>query len=124
MTFLGQLLSSISTVGAILAAMAVVALLETVLPLHARGRWHRAHLGPNLALTFITFATNILFNGALVMMLVWLQSTGVGLLSVFELPSPMTVLVVVLVLDFSFYVAHVAMHRIPRSEEHTSELQS
>src|SRR4029453_17725770 len=99
-------LSSISTIGAILAAMAVVALIETAIPLHARGRWHRAHLGPNLALTFITFATNILFNGALVMMLVWLQSTGFGLLNVFELPSPMTVLVVVLVLDFSFYVAH------------------
>src|SRR5262245_304630 len=113
MTLLGQLLSSISTVGAILAVMAVVALLETALPLHARGRWHRAHLGPNLALTFITFATNILFNGVLVMMLVWLQTRGFGLLNVFELPSLTTVLVVVLVLDFSFYVAHMSMHRIP-----------
>src|SRR5262245_1211114 len=113
MTFLEQLTSSVTTVGAILAAMAVVALLETALPLHRRGPGHRAHLGPNLALTFITFATNIVFNGALVMTLVWLQSTGVGLLNVFELPTPMTVLVVVLVLDFSFYVAHVAMHRVP-----------
>src|SRR5262249_15327479 len=67
--------ASISTVGIILAAMAVVALLETAIPLHARGRWHRAHLGPNLALTFITFATNIVFNGALVLTLTWLQST-------------------------------------------------
>jgi len=113
MTFLGQLASSIPTVGAILVAMAVVALLEAALPLHARGRWHRAHLGPNLALTFITFATNIVFNGALVMTLVWLQSEGFGLLNVFELPPPMTVLVVLLVLDFAFYVAHVAMHKIP-----------
>src|SRR5262245_15345308 len=113
MTFLGQLSSSISTVGAVVAAMAIVALLETALPLRARGRWRRAHLGPNLALTFITFATNIVFNSALVMTLVWLQSKGFGLLNVFELPAPMTVLVVVLVLDFSFYVAHVAMHWIP-----------
>src|SRR5262249_26818614 len=113
MTFLGQLASSIPTVGAILVAMAVVALLEAALPLHARGRWHRAHLGPNLALTFITFATNIVFNSALVMTLVWLQSKGFGFLNVFELPAPMTVLVVVLVLDLSFYVAHVAMHWIP-----------
>jgi len=112
-TALAQLPSSISTVGAILAAMAVVALLESAMPLHARGRWHRAHLGPNLALTFITFATNIVFNGALVMTLIWLQSTGLGLLRLFELPPVMTVLVVVLLLDFSFYVAHVAMHRIP-----------
>src|SRR5262249_33732408 len=65
--------SSISTVGAILAAMAVVALLETAIPLHARGRRHRAHLGPNLGLTFITFATNIVFNVVLVMALTWVQ---------------------------------------------------
>jgi sterol desaturase/sphingolipid hydroxylase (fatty acid hydroxylase superfamily) len=107
------MMSSISTVGGILAAMAIVALLETAVPLHARGRWHRAHLGPNLALTFITFATNIVFNGALVMTLIWLQSTGFGLLSMFELPPVATVLIVVLGLDFSFYVAHVAMHRVP-----------
>jgi hypothetical protein len=78
MTFLGQLSSSLPTVGTILIAMAAVALLETALPLHARGRWHRAHLGPNLALTFITFATNIVFNAALVMTLVWLQLNLVG----------------------------------------------
>jgi len=113
MTFLEQLSSSIPTVGAILVAMAAVALLETAVPLHSRGRWHRAHLGPNLALTFITFATNIVFNGALVITLVWLRSTGFGLLNVFELPAPVAVVVVLLVLDFSFYVAHVAMHRIP-----------
>jgi sterol desaturase/sphingolipid hydroxylase (fatty acid hydroxylase superfamily) len=106
-------LSSISTIGAILAAMAVVALIETAIPLHARGRWHRAHLGPNLALTFITFATNILFNGALVVTLISLQSDGFGLLHMLALPPLMTVVSVLLVLDFSFYVAHVAMHRIP-----------
>ncbi|HKA30229.1 MAG TPA: sterol desaturase family protein, partial [Candidatus Binatia bacterium] len=105
--------SSISTVGGILAVMAVVALLETAIPLQARGRWHSAHVGPNLALTFLTFATNMVFNGALVMTLMWLQSTGLGLLHMFELPPLVAVLVVVLVLDFSFYVAHVSMHRIP-----------
>jgi sterol desaturase/sphingolipid hydroxylase (fatty acid hydroxylase superfamily) len=93
--------------------MAVVALLETAIPLHARGRWHSAHLAPNLALTFLTFATNMVFNSTLVMTLMWLQSTGLGLLHMFELPPLVTVLVVVLVLDFSFYVAHVSMHRIP-----------
>jgi len=113
MMALGQFLSSISTVGAILAAMAVIALLETAIPLQERGRWHMTHLGPNLALTFITFATNIVFNGALVMTLIWLQSTNFGLLHTFELPRPVSVLTVVLVLDFSFYVAHVTMHSFP-----------
>ena len=105
--------SSVGTVGAILIAMAVIALIETAIPLHARGRWNRAHLGPNLALTFMTFATNIFFNTALVMALASLQSNGVGLLHMFALPPLMTAITVVLVLDLSFYVAHVAMHKVP-----------
>jgi len=47
------LLPSITTIGVLLAAMAAVALIEVAIPLHARGRWHRTHLGPNLALTFM-----------------------------------------------------------------------
>jgi sterol desaturase/sphingolipid hydroxylase (fatty acid hydroxylase superfamily) len=104
---------TIPTVAGILTAMALVALIETAIPLHARGRWNRAHLGPNLALTFITFATNAVLNAALVMTLMWLQSAGLGLLHAFALRPPATVAIVVLVLDFSFYVAHVAMHRVP-----------
>jgi hypothetical protein len=50
--------SGVSSIGLILVSMAAVALLEAAIPLHARGRWGAAHLGPNLALTFITFATN------------------------------------------------------------------
>jgi sterol desaturase/sphingolipid hydroxylase (fatty acid hydroxylase superfamily) len=93
--------------------MAVLALIETAIPLHARGRWNRAHLGPNLALTFITFATNIVFNAALLMALVWLESIGFGLLHLLPLPPVLTVAAVVLLLDLSFYVAHTAMHGIP-----------
>jgi hypothetical protein len=58
---------AIPTIGLILAAMTVLAAIETVMPLHARGRRNREHLGPNLALTFITFATNIFLNAALLM---------------------------------------------------------
>lgn len=104
---------TVPTVVGILAAMAVVALVETAIPLHARGRWSRAHLRPNLALTFITFATNACLNAALVMMLMWLQTARLGGLHALALPPLAMVAVVVLVLDFSFYVAHVAMHRIP-----------
>jgi sterol desaturase/sphingolipid hydroxylase (fatty acid hydroxylase superfamily) len=113
MTSLEPLLSGFSTLGVVLSAMAVVALLETAVPLHARGRWHKTHLGPNLSLTFITFATNIVFNVALVMTLIWLRSTGFGLLRMAALPPVMSGLIVVVVLDFAFYVAHVAMHRLP-----------
>jgi len=106
-------MSGIDTVGAILVTMAVVAAVETVVPLRARGRWSRAHLAPNLALTFITFATNLVFNGALVTLLAALESPRFGLLHRIALPPVAAVAVVLLVLDFSFYVAHVAMHRIP-----------
>jgi sterol desaturase/sphingolipid hydroxylase (fatty acid hydroxylase superfamily) len=101
------------TMVAILTAMAVLALIETVIPLHARGRWNRAHLGPNLALTFITFGTNIVLGGGLVVMLAWLQARGIGLAPFWELHPVIGGALVVLVLDFSFYVAHVAMHRLP-----------
>jgi hypothetical protein len=43
--------SGLSTIATLVAAMAVIALIETLVPLRARGRWSRAHLGPNLALT-------------------------------------------------------------------------
>jgi sterol desaturase/sphingolipid hydroxylase (fatty acid hydroxylase superfamily) len=102
-----------TTVAIILVAMAAVAAVEVAIPLHARERHHRAHLAPNLALTFLTFATNAVFNAMLVWTLAKLESRGFGLLSAFALPSAMTVLVTVLVLDFSFYVCHVAMHAIP-----------
>ena len=108
-----QVQSSIATVVVILAVMAVVALLETVRPLHARRRWNRVHLGPNIALTFLTFATNLVFNGALVMTLVWLQESGFGVLNMLRAASLVAVVVAVLALDLSFYVAHVAMHKIP-----------
>ncbi len=107
------LTSTLQTVAVILAVMTVVAGIEAIIPLRARGRWNRAHLGPNLALTFITFATNACFNVALVLTLVWLEDIGFGLLRGFS-PAPwLEVVLVVLLLDFSFYVAHVSMHRIP-----------
>lgn len=100
-------------VALILASMAVVAAIETAIPLHARGRWHRAHLGPNLALTFLTFATNSVLNAALVMALMWLDANGFGLLRTLPLPPLAVGALGVVLLDFSFYVAHVAMHKIP-----------
>ena len=106
-------MSPVTTVLIILAAMALTALLELLIPLHARGRAGRAHLGPNLALTFITFATNAVFNIALVATLFWLQAHGLGLLNGIALPGFLCVAIVLLALDFSYYVAHVAMHKIP-----------
>ena len=107
---LGQ---SMSALGIIVVAMALVALVEAAIPLHAARRWRRAHLWPNLTLTAITFVTNAVYNVALVMVLARMQGNAFGLLSALALPPLAATLVVLLVLDFSFYVAHVAMHAVP-----------
>jgi sterol desaturase/sphingolipid hydroxylase (fatty acid hydroxylase superfamily) len=103
----------LTTIAAILAGMAILSLLEAAIPLKARGRWNRGHLGPNLTLTLITLATNTLLSTALVLALVWCEAIGFGLLQWFE-PGPLaSIVVVALVLDLAFYVSHVAMHKIP-----------
>ncbi len=106
-------MSTLVSVALILAVMSLIAALETVIPLQARGHWSRAHAGPNLALTFLTFATNALLSGALVAALVWLQERDLGLLRAFVLPPLASLALVLLALDLSFYVAHVAMHKLP-----------
>jgi sterol desaturase/sphingolipid hydroxylase (fatty acid hydroxylase superfamily) len=102
-----------STIGTLVAAMAVLALIETLVPLHARGRWNRAHLGPNLALTAITFGTNLFFNAALVALVVGLESSGFGLLHWIPVPPLAATLVAVAAFDLAFYAAHVFWHKIP-----------
>jgi len=110
MTLLAQ---SGATIGAILLAMAAVAWIETVIPLHLGERASRAHLGANLALTFITFATNLFLNMGVVVTLAVLHRLGFGVLNLFPQPAFVAVIAVVLTLDLAFYVAHVAMHKIP-----------
>jgi sterol desaturase/sphingolipid hydroxylase (fatty acid hydroxylase superfamily) len=104
---------TLPTIAAILGAMAIVALVEAAIPLHPRNRWNRAHLGPNLSLTFITFATNALLNAALVLTLMRLDALRVGLLHVFAVPTVLSVAIVVVALDLAFYLCHVAMHKVP-----------
>jgi sterol desaturase/sphingolipid hydroxylase (fatty acid hydroxylase superfamily) len=105
--------TSVGTIGAILGVMAIMAVIEAVIPLRKRERWGRAHLAPNLILTFITFATNIVFNTALVLALFWLEANGLGLLNTMAIEPLWAIVAAVVILDFSFYVAHVAMHKIP-----------
>jgi sterol desaturase/sphingolipid hydroxylase (fatty acid hydroxylase superfamily) len=113
MNQLSVLHSNLSAIGAILVAMAVVALLETAVPLHARDRWHGTHVGPNLVLTFITFATNFFYNAGLVLLLVWLAGRNFGLLRLAPLHPLVAAVIAIVALDFSFYVAHIAMHKVP-----------
>jgi sterol desaturase/sphingolipid hydroxylase (fatty acid hydroxylase superfamily) len=99
------------SVAGVLLAMALLSGMEAVLPLRAAGRFNRAHLWPNLALTFVTFATNFVFNTALLLALIWQQ--GRGLLGLSALSPLWAGVAAVLALDFAFYLSHVAMHKIP-----------
>jgi sterol desaturase/sphingolipid hydroxylase (fatty acid hydroxylase superfamily) len=107
------LFSSLATIGCLIAAMTLVAAIETVLPLHARGRGNHIHLAPNVALTLLTFATNLGLNIGLVSIVVWLESRGFGLLRAMPISPLAAALLAIAALDFSFYAAHVSWHRFP-----------
>src|SRR5262249_28494089 len=72
-------MSPISIIATILACMAALALVERLIPLHRPDARHRAHLAPNLALTALTFATNVAYNAGVVALLLWCGARGVGL---------------------------------------------
>ena len=101
------------TLGAIALAMILVALIEVAVPLHARDARYRAHTLPNLSLTLITLATNIIYNVALVLLLAWLEARQFGLLRWLGLGPWLSACVGFVLLDGSFYVAHVCMHKLP-----------
>lgn len=103
----------VSTVLLILAAMTFVAAVEAAIPLHARGRWHRVHLVPNLTLTVVTFATNLVLNAGLLSVVLVLETQGLGLLRWLALPPVAAGCIAVAALDLAFYAAHVSWHRYP-----------
>jgi sterol desaturase/sphingolipid hydroxylase (fatty acid hydroxylase superfamily) len=106
-------MNGVAAVATIVFAMAILSAVEAAVPLHARGASTRAHLWPNLTLTFLTFATNLVYNAGVVALLLWLQRRDLGLLAWLKPTPPLGTAVVVVALDFSFYVAHVAMHAQP-----------
>jgi sterol desaturase/sphingolipid hydroxylase (fatty acid hydroxylase superfamily) len=106
-----QVQASLVTIGIIFAAMALLSIVEAAAPLQARGKWGRAHLGPNLLLTAITILTNLVLNVGLTLALIGLDSIGFGLRHWLSIGTAVEIAIVVVVLDLSFYVAHVAMHK-------------
>jgi sterol desaturase/sphingolipid hydroxylase (fatty acid hydroxylase superfamily) len=101
------------TLAALLAGIAALSLLEALVPLRARGPAGRAHVGPNLALTAIAFATNAALGAALLLALAGLEARGFGLLRALALPPLAHAAAALLALDLAFYLSHVAMHAVP-----------
>lgn len=106
-------LSALATIGVLLAAMGALSLIEALIPLHARGVAGRRHVAPNLALTFITFGLNLVFNIPLLLGLAALQARGLGLFNAIAVPTAVKLLGTVVVLDFAWYLTHVSMHKAP-----------
>ena len=96
-----------------LLAITVLSLIELAIPLRPRSGLQNAHLGPNLGLTLMAFLTNFAFNMAMLFALAELQKRGVGLLPVLSLGSVATLALAIIILDFSTYLAHVSMHKMP-----------
>ncbi|QJB69921.1 sterol desaturase family protein [Parasphingorhabdus halotolerans] len=108
-----EIASSMSAVGIILTSIIILSLVEALIPLRRRSDWSKRHLAPNLVMTFLTFATNLIFNIPFLFGLVWLQSRGWGLFNAVTLPTAITLLGTVIILDFAWYLTHVSMHKIP-----------
>src|SRR5690349_20611933 len=113
MTESASLHAGLTAIVTVAATMAAVAVVEAVVPLHARGRWHRLHLGPTLAWPGLTFATNLLMHGALLSRIVALAAHGAGLLRWLAVPPVAAAIIGVLALDLAFYAAHVSWHAYP-----------
>lgn len=105
--------ASIPTIAVILAVLGAISLIELWIPLHHRSQWSRAHLAPNLALTFTTFVTNAFFNAVLVWALLRFEARGLGALRLLPLGALAETIIVVIALDLAFYVSHIALHHVP-----------
>ncbi len=97
----------------VLALMAVLALVETVMPLFPHSVLNRRHLEANLGLTAITFGLNFLMNGFLMTGALWVSGHGAGLIQWADLPLPWAITVTVTVMDLATYAVHVLMHKVP-----------
>jgi sterol desaturase/sphingolipid hydroxylase (fatty acid hydroxylase superfamily) len=107
------LIASLQNIGLLLAVMAGLAFVEALIPLRALGPPGRKHILPNLALTLITVASNLILNIPILIGLAWLQAHHLGLFNTWVLPPAATIFGAVVVLDFAWYVTHVTMHKVP-----------
>jgi sterol desaturase/sphingolipid hydroxylase (fatty acid hydroxylase superfamily) len=103
----------LQNVSAILLGMALLSILETLLPYVRNPGGRRRHRIPNLALVALTLSLNFLFNAGAVLVSAWLAERGFGLLAGVAVPPLAMILLGIFVLDGSTYVCHRLLHRLP-----------
>lgn len=97
----------------VFGVMAVLALVESLIPLFPRSLMHRQHLAANLGLTALTLAVNLMLNTVLVMGALWMGKHGMGLIPWLEISTIGAIAVTIIALDMATYAAHVLMHKLP-----------
>jgi len=105
-----QVIDSLRGIAFLLAIMALLSLVELIIPLHARNDASRRHLMPNLVLTLVSFAIGLALNALLLIGLLWFEARGWGLFNAWTTPL-LGLAGGVLVLDLAWYVTHVALHK-------------
>ena len=102
--------SGLSATLPILVAMAVVAGLESFVPLAGRGRGPRSRLAGNLSLSVLTLVLNLGLN---VSFLGLLTRTRFGILHQLELGPVASLVLALLGLDLATWLGHVGLHKVP-----------
>ncbi len=114
MSWLAQIQSAAPMAGFVLAALAATLVLESVLPHFPRsGTWRSDHRMPNLVFTAVTLVLNLAGSAGLVVLLARQEALGLGLRHALPASPAAEVVISLVVLDLSFYVAHVSMHKLP-----------
>lgn len=97
----------------LLAAMAMLSLIETLLPFSSKREWRRRHRVPNLQLVALTLTLSFAFNAGAVLITASLAARGFGLLAGAALPPLAMLAIAFVVLDAATYACHRSMHWLP-----------
>jgi sterol desaturase/sphingolipid hydroxylase (fatty acid hydroxylase superfamily) len=93
--------------------MAMLTLVETLLPFSRKREWRRRHRVPNLQLAAVTLGLNLAFNAGAVLITGWLTARGFGLLAGVAVPPLAMTAIGFVVLDAATYACHRSMHLLP-----------
>jgi sterol desaturase/sphingolipid hydroxylase (fatty acid hydroxylase superfamily) len=97
----------------IIGVMAMLAVLESLVPFVRAPSVRRQHLAMNLGLNAATLAINVSAGIAGALIAEVLRARGFGLLARVDLPGPLLVCASIVVLDASTYAVHRLLHSVP-----------
>lgn len=103
----------ISRFGPVLLALALAAVIESIVPLRNQSVRLHGRLPANLALVGITLSLGVAFNFALAIGAAYVAESGRGLLQIASAGKLVSFAVTILALDGATYLVHRLLHRVP-----------